>query len=693
MLISVTDGTALDRELDEELQFHVDHLIETYVARGLSPDAARREALLVIGGVEQRKEECRDTRGVRLVNELLQDLQYAARTLRRAPAFTTAAILTLTLGIGTTVAMFSVVNGVLMRPLPFPEPERLHLLSLSPRSILMRHPGMVDQTFAAYRGVDRAFQNLAAFTTYNGNLTGAGDPVVIPVGQVTTEFFDALAVKPAMGRTFLPDDGQDGRESIVVMSDSLWRGRFGSDPAIIGKLVTLNAVRRTVVGVMPAGFDFPARTEAWTPHVIKISGGNALMFPVLGRLKPGVTVAQANAAFDAAIDTLPDGPSHEERAQWNVAILPLKELLIGDVRRPLQIFAGAVMLVLLIACANVANLLLSRASGREREIAVRAALGAGRPRLVRQLLTESTLLSLIGAGLGTLIARWAVPMLLALAPTGRIPRTEMIDINAPVMAFAIVVALATGTVFGLAPALRLTRRRFAGPLLPGGRSMLRGQEQFRAALVVGQIALALVLLTGAGLMAKSFLRLRAVDTGFRTDNVVSLSLELPESVYPTPQRLHTFHRDVLARLSELPDVVAAGSVNWVPLGDMHLSGDFRIDGSAENPRFNVDKPAVGPGYFRAMGIRLLRGRDFNEHDMSSSLSVAIVSRTVARAIDPSEDVIGHRVRLWTSAARPEAWQTIVGVVDDVKQMGPSQDRTPRSTSRTGKCRNGPSSAA
>ena len=674
-LRSLFRGATLDRELDEELQFHVDRLIEANLARGLSPDAARREALLAVGGIEQRKEECRDTRRVRLIEDLLQDLRYAVRTLRRTPAFTTAAILTLTLGIGTTVALFTVVNGVLMRPLPFPQPERLHLVSLSPKFILMRHPGMVDQTFAAYRGADRAFQNLAAFTTYNGNLTGAGDPVVIPVGQVTTEFFDALAVKPAMGRTFLLDDGQEGGESIVVLSDQLWRGRFGSDPAIVGKLVTLNAVRRTVVGVMPAGFDFPARAEAWTPHVIKITRGNAMMFPVLGRLKPGITLAQANAAFDAAIDTLPDGPSREERAKWNVAILPLKELLVGDIRRPLQVFSSAVLLVLLIACANVANLLLARASGREREIAVRAALGAGRQRLVRQLLTESALLSLAGAALGTLLARWAVPLLLALAPAGRIPRTEMIAIDASVIAFAIVVAGVTGIVFGLAPALRLTRSRFAGSLLPGGRSVLRGQEGFRAALVVGQIALALVLLTGAGLMAKSFLRLRAVDPGFRAENVVRLSVELPESSYANPPRLHAFHQDMLARLSKLPDVVAAGSVNWLPLGNEHLNGDFRIAGDTENPRFNVDKPAVSPGYFRAMGIRLLRGRDFNEHDTSSSLGVVIVSRTVARAIDPSEAVVGHRVRLWTSA-QPEAWQTIVGVVDDVKQMGPSQKSHP-----------------
>jgi predicted permease len=341
----------------------------------------------------------------------------------------------------------------------------------------------------------------------------------------------------------MPDDGQTGREPTVVMSDELWRGRFGSDPAIVGKPVTLNAERRTVVGVMPAGFDFPGKAAAWTPYVIKLNTGNSMMITVLGRLKPGLTVEQATAAFETVIGTLPDGPSREERTKWNVALLPLG-FLVGDIRRPLQIFAGAVLLVLLIACANVANLLLARVRTGTRDRRARRAWSGTAPARAATVDRERTAL-LIGAALGTLLARWAALLLLALAPAGRIPRTEMIGIDVSVIAFAIVVAAATGIVFGLAPALRLTRRRFAGSLLPGGRSVLRGQEGFRAALVVGQIALALVLLIGAGLMARSFLRLRAVDPGFRTDNVVRLSVELPESSYSGPQRLHAFHQDVL----------------------------------------------------------------------------------------------------------------------------------------------------
>jgi putative ABC transport system permease protein len=669
-LRSLLSGRRLDRELDEELRYHLERQVDANVARGLSPAQARREALLAIGGVEQRKEECRDTRRVRLVGDLLQDLRYAGRTLHRSPAFTIAAILTLTLGIGTTVAMFTVVNGVLLRPMPFPQPDQLFLVSLAPRGPFMRQPALADHHYVAFRASNRAFGQLAAFATYRGNLIGAGDPAVITVGSVTPEFFSALQVPPAAGRTFLPGDDQPDRRRIVVLSERLWRGRFGSDPAIVGKDVTLDGVRHAVVGVMPSGFDFPNRAEAWTPKDMRLDPGMSLMYPVLGRLKPDVTVEQARAQFDTFMHQLPDPPGAEAK-DWLVGILPLKDLLVADIRRSLQIFAGAVMFVLLIACANVANLLLARASGREREIAVRAALGAGRARLIRQLLTESTLLALAGGALGILAARWGVPALLALAPRGRIPRLEMIVVDRSVLAFAIGVSLLTGIVFGLAPALRLTRRRFAGSLLPGGRMLQGGQERLRAALVVGEIALALTLLTGAGLMLKSFLRLRAVDPGFRPDHVVTLTVNLPGSTYSTVQKVHAFQHDTLARLSSLPDVVVAGAVNWRPLGGQHMNGDFQVDGPSALPvNFNVDKPTVSPGYLGAMGITLLRGRDFKDSDDAAGAGVAIVSRSVARALSESEDVIGKRVTLESRPA-PADWLTIVGVVNDVKQLGPA----------------------
>ena len=666
--------TALDHELDEELVFHLEHLIAENIARGLTPQDARREALVAMGGIEQRKEECRDTRGVRLIQDFLQDVRYAARTLRRSPAFSVTAIATLTLGIGTTVAMFTVVNGVLLRPLPFPQPDRLFLVALSPKSFFMAQPGMADVTYLQFRERDRTFQHLAAFSSYKGNLAGAGDPVVLKMADVTTEFFDALGVRPAMGRTFLSADGEEGRERTIVISDQLWRSRFGSDPGIVGKTVRLNDTGHTVVGVMPAGFDFPGAKAAWTPKVIRITPGNSLLVPVVGRLKPDVTVERARAGFETTFASLPN-VSIDDRSKWHVGLIPLKELLVGDVRRPLQLFTAAVLVVLLIACANVANLLLARASGRDREIAVRAALGAGRRRLLRQLITENLLLAAIGAAFGVLLARWTVAALLAAAPPGRIPRTEMVAIDVAALAVAAGVAALTAVVFGLAPALRLTRSLSAQALVPAARTFAGGQERLRGILVVSEIALALVLLTGAGLLMQSFLRLRAVDAGFETDNVLRMSVELPTAKYASAEQLQIFHQGMLERLAAVRGVSSAGLVNWLPLGDMYLQGDFRVEGAAQAPSFNVGKTAVSGGYFRSMGIRLLQGREFDERDSATGQRVAIVSRTVANAIDSSGNALGKKVSVWGRANSRE-WLTVVGIVDDIRQLGPTQKLHP-----------------
>jgi putative ABC transport system permease protein len=424
---------------------------------------------------------------------------------------------------------------------------------------------------------------------------------------------------------------------------------------------------------MPDGFDFPNRAQAWTPLVIRFNPGNSLMRPVVGRLKPGMTVTQARSQFDAFMQQLAD-PGDRTSGDWQVGILPLKELLVGDVRRPLQILAASVAFVLLIACGNVANLLLARASGRQREMAIRAALGAGRSRLVRQLLTESTLLALAGGACGILAAQWAVRGLLAVAPR-RIPRLDGIGVDGTVVAFAVGVSVASGIVFGLTPALQLARRRSAGSLLPGGRSVARGQERLRAVLVAGEIALALILLTGAGLLLKSFVKLRAVDPGFRPENTVALTVSLPESKYQSVEQVQAFHRDLLSGLAALPDAHAAGAVNWRPLGDMLITGDFQVEGAAAQPAFNVDKPAVSHGYFSAMGIRLLRGRDFTADDARGP-GVAIVSRSVARAIAASEEAaVGARVTL-ESRPTPRDWLTVVGVVDDVRHWGQARDAHP-----------------
>jgi predicted permease len=667
-LRSLFRGAALDRELDEELQYHLERAIESNLARGLPRDAARREALLGIGGVEQRKEQCRDQRKTGLVDDLVRDVRYAARSLRRTPAVTLAALATLALGSGAAIAMFTVLHGVLLKPLPFPDPDRLFLVAMSPRGPFMRQPALSDHNYLAFRAVDRTFEHLAAYSTYDGNLIDGGDPAVIAVTGVTGEFFPALGVPPAAGRALTAEDAQDGREPSVVLSDGLWRSRFGADHGVLGTRITIDGVARLVVGVMPPGFDFPAQAQAWTPKIVALDPGNSLMFPVFGRLQPGVTLADARARFDAVAPQLPHPPP-EDRASWQIGLLPLKEIVLGEVRRPLLVLSCAVVFVLLIACANVANLLLARAAGRQREMAVRAALGATRRRLVRQLFTEGAVLATLGGALGLLGAWWAVPAILALAPEGHVPRLEMIRIDRWVVGFAIGASLVTGTLFGLGPAVHVTRGG-ARSLLPVNRTSGAGHERVRAALVIGEIALALILLTGAGLMVKSFLRLRAVNPGFSTHNVLAVNLDLPSPGYDSAGRVHAFHQGLLSRLQALPDVVAAGAVNWRPLGNMHLAGDFSIEGRAPGPDVDVDKPAVSDGYFRAMGIRLLRGRDFSASDNASALPVAIVSRSVARLIEPAGDAVGARVTLETRP-RPEDWLTVVGVVEDVRPLGPA----------------------
>jgi putative ABC transport system permease protein len=666
---------ALDDDLDEELRSHVEHLVEANIERGMSPEAARRAALIAMGGVQQRKEECREFRGTRLIAECAQDVRYAVRSLSHARGFTLAAIATLTLGIGASVAVFAVVNGVLVRPLPFPQQDRLYLVAMSPRNPIIFQPALSDHNYVALRDRDRAFTNLATFSTFDGSLIGAGDPVVITAGSVTTEFFDVLGVPAAYGRTFNADDGKTGVEPTIVLGNALWKERYGGDMSVLGRDVTLNGERRVVIGIMPDGFEFPARVKAWTPQVLRLSAGSSLMFPVIGRLKPDVTIDQARAQFDSVRRELPHQAPADASA-WTIGLLPLKELLVGQVRRPLSIFAGAVIFVLLVACANVAHLLLARGAHRRRELAVRVALGATRSRLVRQLLVESALLALAGGAAGLLVAQWTVPALLALAPGGRIPRLEMIRIDIWVMAFAFGASLLTALACGLVPALRATRARTTESLLPtAGRTFGAGQERLRRTLVVAEIAVALVLLAGAGLLLKSFLRLQAVDPGFDTRHAITLNLDLPEATYAEAPSLHAFHRDLLDRLRKVPDVRAVGLVNWRPLGTMHMNGDFTVEGRDGEAEFVVDKPTVSGGYFAAMGIRLLRGREFDSRDSATGARVAIVSRTVARYLDPSEEVLGRRVTL-ESRPRAEDWLTIVGVVDDVRQYGPAREARP-----------------
>jgi len=662
--------------MDSELRFHIEAFAEDLVRRGVPREEALRQARVEFGGIERAKEECREARGTSFIEGLVQDLRFGARVLRKNPGFTAVAVLTLALGIGANTAVFTVVNGVLLRPMLFPEPDRLFLISLATGFAQFDwRPGVSDLDYLAFREQDQAFQLIASFSNRGtmANLTGAGDPAQIPVAYVTTEFFPTLRTNPAIGRAFVAGEGEPGRNDVVVLSDELWKERFGSDPGILGKPIQLDGVGHTVIGVMPPGFSFPG-ASVWMPLAIRFDGHNSYTRPVVGRLKPGVSRQQAQAELDTFAGRLPLGPG-ESRNDRLPQIIPLKDLLVANIRPSLLIFAGAIAFVLLIACANVANLFLARAAGRGQEMTVRSTLGANRSRLVRQLLVESTLVSLIGGAAGILFAFWGVQALMALAPAGKVPRMEIIRIDGWVLAFTFGLSIVTGVVFGLAPAFQATRLGARESLSHGGRGTIGGHEGIGSALTVSEMALALILLTGAVLMLKSFLRLRAVNPGFSPHSVMTTTVDLPDSEYRTASQMQAFHTRTLGELSRLPGVLAAGAVDWIPLGKALTRGTFQVEGSQRPPGFMVDKPCVSPGYFKAMGMPLLRGRDFTESDNGTAPGVVIVSQTVARRLWPSQDPIGKRIST-EDEPKPEDWLSVVGVVDDVKQQGLAKQSEP-----------------
>ena len=656
----------VDQELDDEVRYHLDRLVERNLAAGMPPHEARHMAVRAFGGVTQRMEECRDVRRLGWVDDISRDVRYAMRILRCAPGFAAAAILTLALGIGGTVAVFTVASNVLLQPLPYPDPERLFLISHAHLSSFMPQPSLSDRDYLTFRAHDRSFQSIAAYSTYPANLLTPTEPARIIVGQVTADFFRTLDVEAVIGRTFTPVD-EPQFDQLVVLSDDLWRTRMGADPGIVGKTVSLNGRHRTVIGVMPRGFRFPATAQAWLPYVVRETPGQTWSTPVVGRLKRDMPLSSAQSQF-AAI-----APHFKIKADpgWTSGLLPLKEVLVGDVRRPFAIFGGAVAVVLLIACANVANLQLARASVRQRELAVRVAIGAGRGRIVRQLLTESLLLSVAGGVGGVGIAAWGVPTLLSFAPEGRIPRIENVRLDAWVLLFALVVSIATGLLFGLVPAVRLARQRSAASLAPGMRTQTKEHERLRSALVVAEIALALILLTAGGLLTQSFLRVRNVDSGFTGQNVLTLTIDLPTSSYGSAERMQRFHEDLLERLSRLPEVIRAAAVNWRPLGRLLISGDFVSESTTIPEDFQVDKMAVSPGYFEVMGITLREGRDFSAGDRAQRQPVAIISESVARVLAPNGRALGQRISV-SSRPQPGDWMVIVGIVEDIRHEGPSQ---------------------
>ncbi len=598
---------------------------------------------------------------------LWQDFRYGCRMLRRQPLFSAIAILTLALGIGANSAIFSVVNAVLLRPLPFKEPDRLIKLW---ETFLPGGQGTVSvPNLKDWREQNDVFTEIAAYQFGNFNLQGSDNPERVQGATVSANMFTVLGVEPQLGRGFLPEEDQPGHR-VVVLSNQLWKRNFSSDPQILGKDIALGGEGFTVVGVMPAGFQFPRRTtELWVPLVTtpvqNQARGSHFLF-ALGRLKPGVSEAQAEEQMRVIASRL-EQQYPEEQSGRSVLLIPLQEEMVRNVRPALLILLGAVGFVLLIACTNVANLLLARAAGRRREIAIRSALGAGRGRLMRQFLTESVLLGLLGGVVGLALAKIGLQALVTLAASF-LPRADEVTLDGRVLGFTLLLSLVTGIGFGLAPALQVSRSSVQDVLKESGSSGNSARRNWlRSILVVVEVAAALVLLVGSGLLIKSFFRLQQVDTGLRPENVMTMGISLPDAKYPTPETAALFYKQVLDRVTTLPGVQSAGIINLLPVQSWGFNGDIEIEGQGPYPPGQAplaEFRSISPDYFRALGVPLVSGRFFNDRDNQTGAPVIIINQTLARDLMPHQDPIGKRIRGLT----PD-WATVIGVVGDVRQSG------------------------
>lgn len=600
------------------------------------------------------------------MENLLQDLRYGFRLLLKRPGFTAIAVMTLALGIGANTAIFSVVNAVLLRPLPFTDPDRLVLFYGTNRQMGFSGQWAVcDADYPDWKSQSKSFGQIAAYQRKFFNLTD-GEPERLLASAVDADLFALLGVQPALGRTFTAEEAQPGNEAVAVISHKLWQRRFGSDSTAIGKIVRFDGKSHTVIGVMPSGFEFPNQSEVWTPLVLTSECSNSFN-QVVARLKPGVPLKRAQEDAGAVFRGLSERHSSRD-ADSEMTLIPLQEFLVANTRPVLLVLLGAVSLVLLIACANVANLLLARAGSRQREMAIRRALGATRSRIVLQLLVESVILSALGGAMGVLFAVWGLEGLRVFMPAG-VPRAETIAIDAWVLAFALAVSLVGGIVFGLAPALHLSKTDLSRSLKEGERSVseTRSRRRVRSALVISEFALAMVLLISAGLLIKSFIRLMEVKPGFDPSNVLTMNVILPPSRYERPADMTNFYRTAIERFQNVPGVRAAGAVFGLPLGDMGVNGDFTIEGKPP-PAAGVtaSKLVVSTDYFRAMGIPLVSGRFFSEADTDKSAHVVIISLNLAEMFWPGEDPIGKRLQPGFSS-KPMC--TVAGVVGNVHQKG------------------------
>jgi predicted permease len=664
LLRSVFRRTDVEQELDEELRFHVERRTEEAIAKGLSPEEARYLALRTMEGIEQRKEECRDLRRTQFVDQFIQDIRYAWRSLLKSPGFAVVAVLTLALGLGANSAIFSVLHAVVLRALPYTNPADLALVNTA-GSRKSRKTGTTYRDYEEWKTHTSEFQDLAAYERDSFTLTSIDEPRFVDAASVSANFFDLLGIPPLIGR--VPSDEEFSRqERLVVISEGMCQRHFGGSPAAIGQTLAFSGRTWLIIGVMPKGFQFPdPSTDLWVPitttdrwndpreHVL-----DSPRWSVIGRVKSSVTFAQAQAEMD----------TFAARVGKTFNVVPLHAAVTGNARLAISVLFGAVTLVSLIACVNVANLILARGAARQHEIALRIAVGASRSRILRQLITENLLLSLLSGSLGVALASTAVRVLIALGPSD-IPRLSEAAIDPVVLIWTFALCVLVGIMFGVTPALHHTPSRSSEA--PKGRS-----QRVSAVLAIAELALAMVLLAGAGLLIRSFLALQAINPGFRPDGVLTMNLYVPGSA----ARGITFEQAVLDRVSALPGVLSAGAVQGLfSLGDTRGGLTLRLEGRPSDPAeqwIPINWTTIAGNYFQTMGIPLLKGRFFTAQDGPDAPLVVLIDESLARHYWPGEDVVGKRLKGTDPRGRHDDWLTVVGLVKDIRDHGRDREPTP-----------------
>ncbi|HXD31537.1 MAG TPA: ABC transporter permease [Pyrinomonadaceae bacterium] len=667
---------ARERDLAAEIESHLQMHIDDNIRAGMSPQEAKRIAVMKLGGIDQTKEAYRDRATIPFLESLVQDLRFSLRQLRRHPTVTVAAVLTLSAAIGANTAIFSVVNAVLLRPLPYPNSDRV--VNITTTSSLRGLDDLVlsEAEFNEFKNQNQSLEKMAAYASAALNLGDVAQPERIGYAEVSVDLFSALGVTAYLGRTFTPEEDVPGYEPRVLMSYRLWQGHYGSDPNIVGKTIQLNGRNRPVVGVMPQGFHFPQDdTDVWMQLNLDPASRvlNAKYLNTIALLKPGVSREQAeseiNTVYQRVKKTYPQ--YYKNETGGGAAVVGLQEKNVKGIRRALLLLLGAVGFVLLIACANVANLLLARAAVRQKEMAVRSALGSGRWRIFRQLLTESVLLSIIGGALGLLLAFLILRVLLVGSPLD--PRqVQSVRLDLTALGFTALVTLVVGVLFGLAPALRASKVDLNEELKQGGRGSMQGlrQNRTRTLLVISEVTLSMVLLIGAGLMIQSFLSLLKVDPGYDAPHILSMRLTVPGAKYPQNPNVTNFYQQLQDRISTIPGVQSAAIINQLPSDAEKSEASFEIEGrpfisDVDREDGIADFRMVSPSYFKTMGIPMMRGRTFTDQEGKQAPPAAIINDRLARRFFPGEDPTTRRIRLREDLP----WLQIVGVIPDIKNQG------------------------